>query len=226
MEESASEKSKMDNDDNLDREFLAKSDAERYNQILAEHQELLKLQKEKADLDATYEAESKLHDEEIQFDEVVRTTRMNIAPMQAIPTYNSLHEILNAKLRTLGQEIASLEIATREAVPPHDVLEPVLHAQRRIVTEIQNSGLPMNDPMVQRMLELDFMQDFKNAGLTFALNLTNPFDHLRRQMEQQAQAQVEAEIEEEGMAEDVMEVDPGLGEEPHEQEQRENQQDR
>ncbi|KAK5236411.1 hypothetical protein LTR47_002362 [Exophiala xenobiotica] len=198
MEESASEKSKMDNDDNLDREFLAKSDAERYNQILAEHQELLKLQKEKADLDATYEAESKLHDEEIQFDEV----------------------------RTLGQEIASLEIATREAVPPHDVLEPVLHAQRRIVTEIQNSGLPMNDPMVQRMLELDFMQDFKNAGLTFALNLTNPFDHLRRQMEQQAQAQVEAEIEEEGVAEDVMEVDPGLGEEPHEQEQRENQQDR
>jgi hypothetical protein len=66
------------------------------------------------------------------------------------------------------------------------------------------------------------MQDFKKAGLTFGLNHTNPFDALLRQMEQEAQAQVEAEVGEERVAEDAMEVDPGLAEEPREQEQREN----
>ncbi|KAK7894965.1 hypothetical protein LTR67_005704 [Exophiala xenobiotica] len=213
---SISPPSSVDSDDNLDRGFLAKSDDEEHNDILAEHQELLELQKDKADVDATYEAEIKLRDEGILFDEVVRATRMNIAPMQAISAYNSLHEILNAKLRALGQEIESLEMATREAVPPHDLLEPVLHAQQRIVTEIQNSPLPMNDPIVQRMLELDYMQDFKKAGLTFALNITTPFatpfDTLREQMEQEAQGQ--QEVEEEGEVVDEMEIDPDFAEAP------------
>jgi hypothetical protein len=103
-------------------------------------------------------------------------------------------------------------MATREAVPPHDVVEPVLHAQQRIVTEIQNSALPMNDPIVQRMLELDFMQDFRKAGLTFGLNITTPFDTLREQMEDEAQGQ--QEVEEEGEAVDEMEIDPDFAEAP------------
>jgi hypothetical protein len=62
------------------------------------HQERLEIQKQKADEDAAYAAQIKRRDERIRFDEVERTTRLNIAPMQAISAYNSLYEVLNAKL--------------------------------------------------------------------------------------------------------------------------------